>query len=310
MRKSILPGRAILLILSALILFVACNKEISATGSTASTTTGSTTSTSSTIAVATDSAGIDSVYIIQACHNGYFRDSIAASALPASILSYLTANYSGYTFDKGYEIKDSAGTIGGYVVIISYNGKPVGLLFDASGNFQRVLEQREAGDIHGDGWHHGGRFGNRDGQHRDTLAISSLPSAVTSYLSVNYPSDTLVRAYLNRDSSILVISKDNGLFATLFTSSGVFVKRESLNPTHQAVYLPDQFVQSVNQDSLPAADLSYLTTTYPNYVIENAFSITVNTVLQGYVTVIDANNTKYAVWFDASGNVLATLTIW
>jgi hypothetical protein len=68
------------------------------------------------------------------------------SGLPAAITDYLTTNYSGYTFQKAYTDKDSSGTISGYVVIIQFNGNPVGLKFDASGNFINVLEQREGRD--------------------------------------------------------------------------------------------------------------------------------------------------------------------
>jgi len=228
--------------------------------------------------------------------------------LPDSVTTYLTSNYTGYVFEKAFEIKGSAGTIGGYIVIISFNDKPVGLLFGAYGNFQRVLEQREGGDLDGEGWHHGGRFEDRDGSHRDTIALSALPSAITSYLGSNDPSDSLFRAYLNRDSSYLVITKNNGLFANLFSAGGNFIKRVSLTPTGFSISHPD--LQNINQDSLPAAGLSLLTTIFPNYVFESAVSVTVNGQLQGYGVVIDANNTKYAVWLDPSGNLVAVLPVW
>jgi len=307
MRKVNHSVSFILLISTVLFAAVSCSKEMSSSGGSTSTV-NTTTSTSGTIVVATGSSGADSVYILQQCDNGYFRDSVAATSLPDSITAYLTANYSGYVFEKAYEIKDSAGTIGGYVVIISFNGKPVGLLFDASGNFQRVLEQREGGDIHGEGWHYGGRFDDRDGSHRDTVALSALPSAITSYLASNDPSDTLIRAYQNRDSSYLVITKDNGLFANLFSASGDFIKRVSLTPTGFSISHP--VLQNIEQDSLAATGLGLLTTIFPNYVFESAVSLTVNGQLQGYAVVIDANNTKYAVWFDASGNLIAVLPIW
>jgi hypothetical protein len=281
---------------------VSCSKELSGTSSTTGAGT-TTTSTSSTIAVAVDSSGTDSVYIIQPCSPGYFRDSITSSTLPSAIVSYLDSNYTGYLFQSAFAVKDSSGTVGGYVVIITYHDKPVGLLFDANGNFKQVLEQREGGDLEGDGWHHGGRFGNRDKSHDDTLALSALPSSVVSYINSNYPGDTLVKAYLDRDSSIVVISRDNGLFANIFSSSGEFVTRISLTP-------PVVIIQNVSQDSLPSADLSYLTTTYPNYVFENAVSVLQNDQLAGYIVVIDANNTKYGIWFDENGNVVATKTIW
>lgn len=303
MRNPYRLWRTILFVAIVIAIGVSCSKELSGTSSTASSGSSTASSASATIAVAVDSSGTDSVYIIQRCDPGYFRDSVAASALPAGIVSYLDSNYAGYVFQSAFEVKDSAGTIGGYVVIVSYNGKPVGLLFDANGNFKQVLEQRERGDLEGDGWHHGGRFDNRDRSHHDTLALSALPASVISYMSSNYPNDTLVKAYQDRDSSIVVISKDDGLFANIFSASGEFLTRISLTP-------PVTIIQNVTQGSLPSADLSYLTTTYPNYVFENAISVLQNDQPAGYIVVIDANNTKYAVWFDAKGNVVATKTIW
>ena len=307
MRKAIQSGSYILLISVLFFSIISCSKELSrAVGS--NSPGPATTATSATIAVAADSTGTDSVYFLQTCNRGYFRDSVASSALPDSILNYLTSNYSGYKFNRAFEIKDSTGTIGGYVVIINFNGKPVGILFDATGHFQRVLEQRERGDIDGDGWHQGGRFDDRDGKHRDTIAISSLPTAVSSYLTTTYPSDTLLHAYRNRDGSILVISRDDGLFANVFTSAGVFVKRIDLDP-HLIKFNPSQ-IQTIVQDSLPSADLTYLENTYPNYVFETALSVSVNNQAERYGILLDANNTKYAIWFDAAGNVIATVIVW
>jgi hypothetical protein len=307
MRKAIFSGSFILLISALFFSIASCNKEMSASGN-GSNTGPATTPTSLTIAVASDSAGTDSVYILQPCSRGYFRDSIASASLPDSILNYFTNNYSGYQFKKAFEIKDSAGDVGGYVVIIGFNGKPVGLLFDSNGHFQTVLEQRERGDIDGAGWHHGGRFDDRDGRHRDTLAISSLPTTIASYFSANFPSDTLLRAFRNRDSSILVITKDDGLFANLFSSAGVFIKRVTLGP-QEIKFTPLQ-IQNIGQDSLPSADQAYLEKTYPDYVFETALSVSVNNQILRYGVLLDANNTKYVIWFDAVGNVIATLTVW
>jgi hypothetical protein len=306
MRKAIYSWRPNLLLSALILTILSCHKEMSA--SNPERTPGVTTSTSSTIAVAVDSAGTDSVYILQQCDHGFYRDSIASASLPDSVLSFLNANYSDYGFQRAFEIRDSAGMIEGYVVIISFNGKPVGLLFDGSGRFSRVLEQREHGDLEGDGWHHGGRFGDRDGKHKDTLAITSLPASVSSYMATNYPSDTFIKAYQNRDSSILIISRDDGLFATVFGSSGNFVKRMPLTPDRDMIIPP--VIQSIVQDSLPSPDLNFLTTTYPNYVFESSLTIITNRQIQGYAVLIDADNTKYVVWFDAAGNVVATQTIW
>lgn len=286
-----------------------CKKEVSANGAAGSGTVLATTATSSTIAVSTNGAGsstgsttTDSVYVIHTCERGQHRDSVAASALPVAVQTYLSSNYNGYTFNKAFSVKDTTGTITGYVVIINYNGKPVGLLFKADGTLVKVLEQREKGDMQNEGWHRGGRFEKRDGQHRDTLALSALPSAVISYMNTNYSTDTLLKAFTTADSGYLVISKNGGVYATLFNSTGAFVKRTSLPAPGTIV--------SVADANLPSAALTYLATTYPNYVLDKAFSVSVAGTLKGYVAVIDANNTRYCVAFDASGNFIAVKTIW
>ena len=295
-----------MLICSVIFIFSisSCNKELSSSPANGTSTTG-VSSDSSVIALSLDSNSNDSIFIIQPCARGFFRDSVAASSLPANLNSYLTSNYSGYTLIKAYVIKDTAGNIGGYVAIINYNGIPVALLFDGTGGFVRVLEQRERGDVFNEGWHRGGRFANRDPQERgrDTISLSALPTAVISYMTTNFPNDILVKAYINIDSSYLVISADSGLYATLFNSAGDFVRRVQL-------YSRGPVSQQISQTDLPSTALTYLSNTYPDYVFERGYSIYVNNSLQGYIVVIDSNNTKYAVEFDATGNLVGAITIW
>jgi hypothetical protein len=286
-----------------------CKKDLSGNTGANLTTAPLTTSTSSTIAVATNGtatnggSATDSVYVISPCERGQHRDSVAAADLSATIQSYLTTNYSGYSFIKAFAVKDTTGAVKSYVVIINYNGKPVALKFAADGTFIKVLEQREKGDLDGDGWHRGGRFDCRDGQHRDTVALNLLPTGIITYFNTNYAADTLIRAFRTKDSSFLVISKNNGVFANLFTSTGVFVKRVEL-PT------PGSVRAAIAEASLPSTALDYLTATYPNYVLDKAFSVTLSGTLKGYIAVINANNTRYCVAFDASGNFVAAKTIW
>jgi len=114
-----------------------------------------------------------------------------------------------------------------------------------------------------------------------------------------------LKAFTNRhDSSIVVISKNNGLFATVFDNSGTFIKRVSLPPP------PGNF-QNVTESGLPANLSDYLSATYPNYVFEKAFAAYNNSnVLQGYWAIINASNTKYAIRFDPFGNFISAKTIW
>jgi len=281
----------------------ACNKESSVASDESVTI-----SEASTIAVPASAAGAvaagitDSVYIVGACDRNENREEIDSASVPSSALSYLDANYEGYSFHEAYTVTDSAGSVTGYVVIIYFNDKPVAVKFSAAGAYEKVLEQREYGDLKGNGHHHGGRFQHRDGKHRDSLAISILPSAITGYFASNYPVDTLLKAFTNADSSVLVISKNNLIYANLFSSAGTFISRSELPSRHGEH-------TAVTEAALPAAITYYLDTTYPNYVFEKAFSESVNGTLKGFVVVIDANNTKYAIGFDAAGNFMASKAI-
>lgn len=287
---------------SAIFALASCKKEQSLTSSTTTTSSLATAPTIAVAASANSTSSTDSLYIMQRCDHGIKRDSIAQSALPASVSTYLGINYSGYTFAKAFSLVDSTNTIKGYVVIIYYNNKPVGLLFDASGNFVRVLEQREKGDEDGPGFHDGGRFCDRDGLQKDTIALSALPATITAYFAVNYASDTLVKAFQGKDGIYVVLSKNSGAFATVFSSTGTFIKRVELSARRG-------FVQPVDQSALPANINSYLSASYSNYVFKKAFVFKNGTTVLGYVVFINANNTRYAVEFDASGNFVKAKAI-
>lgn len=300
--KKTLKNRnvSILVSLSFLLLaFASCKKDTSAD---TSSTTLSNSAVAASQAIVVSVSGSDSIYVVGTCAARHRTDSIAFSTLPSAIATYLSANYAGYTSQKAYTDKDSTGTLAGYVVIINYNGKPVGLKFDATGAFVKVLEQREGHDLIGNGYHHGGHFDDRDGLKRDSIALSTLPTIITSYFAFNYPTDTLVSAYKGKDSSIIVLSTNNGTYATVFSASGTFVKRVTL-PTHAG------HSSSIAQSALPATALTYLTNTYPNYVFKHAFAIKTNSVVTAYVVFIDANATKYAIEFDASGNFVKAVTV-
>ena len=263
------------------------------------------TSASAAIAVlsSASTAASDSVYIVQRCARDSKRDSIAEASLPSAISTYLSSDYAGYTFYKAFAIEDRTGATTGYVAIIYYNDKPVGLEFDSTGNFVRVLEQRDKGDLEGPGWLHGGHFHDRDGLQKDTVALASLPAAIQTYLAQNYAGDTLVKTFVSHDSTYVVLSKDNGVFANLFSSTGNFIERVQL-PSRPGAFQP------VDAAALPGAITTYLNTTYPNYVFKKAFAVTANGTVAGYVVLIDANSTKYAVAFDAAGNYLRTKIIY
>jgi hypothetical protein len=298
------PVKAIALLLLAFLSFTACKKEVSSTNTPAVTSPTIAIAATETVASGTSGNSSDTVYVIQPCERGFKRVAIAESDLPASVTAYLTTNYPGYTFSKAFAIQNNTGTATGYVVILYFNNKPVAILFDSSGSFVKVLEQREKGDLDGQGWHDGGRFCDRDGRGRDTIALNALPPAIIAYMATNYSSDTLIKAFQGRhDSDFVVLSKNNGLFANVFDKNGNFIKRVSLP-------VPAGSCVSIDQSALPGNVQNYLSTSYPNYVFEKAFAIYRNNALQGYLVIINANNTKYGVRFDASGNFISVKTIW
>jgi len=249
--------------------------------------------TNQSIVLGTGSNG-STLYAVNTCSHGSRADTTAFASLTDSTKAYLAATYPGYTFKKAYKILNPSGTIDGYVVFIIYNGNPVALRFNPAGIFRTVLEQREAHDLDGPGWHEGGIFGDRDGRHRDTIALTALPTTVLIYMTTNYPTDTLKHAMINRDSSYVVISADNGVFATGFSKTGTFMQRVQIYPHVVSV-------STLTQATLPASVSSYLSATYPAYVFDNGFELKFNGTAAGYLIVIDANSTKYLVLFNSSG---------
>jgi hypothetical protein len=95
---------------------------------------------------------------------------------------------------------------------------------------------------------------------------------------------------------------NNGVFANVFGADNSFISRGQL-PCKQGR------LTAIDEAGLPAAAINYLSQTYPNYVFEKAFSVAQNGAIKGYVAVIDANNTKYAVEFDANGSFVKAKTI-
>ena len=248
--------------------------------------------------------GNDSLLVVYQCNDGSHRDSIAKQSLPADILTYLDSNYAGYIFQKAYVIKNRYGAVEGYITIINYNGKPVALLFDPAGNFVRVLEQREKEDENGPGYHDGGIFDDRGGHEKDTVALTSLPPDILAYMAAHYPQDTLVKAYKHHDDKYVVLSVNNGVFATVFDKNGVFIKRV------QIITFTGNITVITKATDLLANSQAYLTAHFPAYVFNRGFVLKINNITIGYVAVINANNTRYAVAFDASGNFLMAVTIW
>lgn len=306
MKKSTTLNYIALMVFGAVFSMSSCKKDSTSVEDTntisaefQAVSAGSTSTFSST----NTNSSTDSIYVLGCYPPKGHLTVIAVADLPASITTYLTANYAGYTAIKFLKVTNQNNGAEGFVGIIKFNDKPVGLKFDSNGAFVRVLEQREGKDLKKDnGWHLGGLFDNRDGKHRDTLALTALPLGVKTYFAANYTQDTLQHAVVNRDGSIIVLSLNKGIYATMFSSTSVFIKRMQL-PAHQG----KDFI--IAQSALPARALTYLSATYPNYIFNRAYEIKANGTLQGYVAFIDANGTKYSIQFEASGTFIRAVAV-
>lgn len=304
--KKYTPLKSALLLLSvALMSLASCKKDSMSIDNELEFIKLEAITIASTSALGSSTSGSsDSLYALGACKKGNKKTQIELAALNSTITSYLNANYAGFIFQKAYQISNqTTATIDSYVVVIQFNSNPVALKFDASGAFVKVLELREGRNMKGrGGWHAGGFFDHRDGKQRDTLAISAIPAAIKTFMSTTYAADTIVHAFVNRDQTIIVISKNVDYFATAFNASNTFIKR------HQLPSFPGKGT-SIAASALPASSTSYLTSTYPNYVFKKAFEIKANGVVKGYLVLIEANLTKYAVHFDATGAFVKASTI-
>ncbi|GGH17325.1 hypothetical protein [Mucilaginibacter phyllosphaerae] len=304
------------LMLLGLISFLAsCTKDADKAASTTANTTAATTagtilatavaSTGSVAIAAVSTTGTtDSLYLVGCLGKQSTIDTAAFSALPAAIGTYLAANYSGYTFVRAYNIKNTLSAVTNYVVAITYNGNYVGLNFNADGTFVNVLEQRIGDDLRQNrSYKQGGLFNYRNGLNKDTISLSAIPTAVSTFFTATYPTDTLLHAFVTLDTTYVLISKNNGLFGTSVTAAGSLVSRLQI-----AAYRGK--TAAVTAAALPASATAYLTTTYPGYVFGKAFS-TSNTAgtLQRYYVFITVNSTRYVVAFSATGIFVAAKTI-
>lgn len=301
--KAIQPfNKALVAAAAVLMLFSSCQKEPVENPEATSNEPSTAIAIAASITADGSMSSSDSIYAVDACKKDDRKIQIEESALPATITTYISANYSGSTFLKAFKLTRKDSTTVNYVVAIRFNNKPVALKFDASGNFIKVLELREKRNLKGTGWHLGGWFEHRDWKHRDTIAVSALSPAIKLYFSTTYAQDTLMHAVVNKDGSIIVFSKNDAYYATAFSSSGVFIKRIKI-PTHAGKGI------ELKVTELPVAVQTYLSTTYPNYVLQKAFAIKLNGTLKGYLVFIDANLTKYALQFDAGGQFVSAMTL-
>lgn len=191
---------------------------------------------------------------------GFFcRDSltkIGVATLPATVTSYISANYAGATID--YAAKDDAGN---FLVAITRNDQRTALLFNADGTFSKELSLRGGGKGHGKGHGPGHKGGDRDSLTK--VAVADLPAAITSYITTNFASATVTAAALDATRGYLVmITQGTDRRTLLFGTNGTFTQEivRGLKGNYTAVEV----------SALPAAITTYITTNYAGATIKAA----------------------------------------
>jgi hypothetical protein len=134
------------------------------------------------------------------------------ATLPAVITAYINKTYAGASIKKAGKDKD-----GNYHVLIEKDAKPMGLLFNADGTFNKELPPPQE---------HGMQQGHMGTPPQLTeVDIATLPTAITDYISKNYTGATIKKAGKDATGNYSVlIEKDNKPLGLLFDATGVFQK--------------------------------------------------------------------------------------
>lgn len=176
---------------------------------------------------------------------------IATTSLPATVTSYITTTYAGAVIKQAG--KDSAGK---FLVLITVNSVTKLLVFNADGTFNTELAGKghhapgdsahhAPGDtLHGPGRGHGHAPGDSlhgpghapgDSLHGPghgpgsytAIVITSLPTAITSYITTNYAGSTIKQAgksALTGDILVEITTAANKRVGLLFAADGTFKK--------------------------------------------------------------------------------------
>ena len=175
--------------------------------------------------------------------------TVDVSSLPTAITTYISTNYAGATVKEAK--KDEKGN---YVVAITVDSKVKLLLFTADGTFVKVADgkpKHTPGDsthhMPGDSTHHrmpgdsahhpkptigDSTHHPRPGQGQDLkeVAVSSLPAAITTYITTTYAGSTINKAVQEAKTSDYIVSittTDSKRVLLLFGSDGTFKKAVS-----------------------------------------------------------------------------------
>jgi uncharacterized membrane protein YkoI len=213
---------------------------------------------------------------------------IDSTALPASVLTYLSTNFPGY--DMLHASQKTTGTPTGYRVELKYKTDFYSVIFDDKGAFVSQTTGMPGGPK-------GGGNKGSHGPAATSLALTDLPAAVQTALS-GY---TFKRAMAKVDASgatIYHIQADkSGLTYDLdIDSTGKILLSKEIPAKPE--------ISKTDLTTLPAAIVTYLNTNATGWVLKNALSISADNVAIHYHVVVTVGTSVQTYMFDKDFKVI------
>ena len=208
------------------------------------------------------------------------QSPVAIADLAASITAYISTTYVGATITSAH--KESDGSFD--VFITTAAGANLNLNFSAAGDFVSVSSS-----------------GNNHSNHETPIAVASLLTEITTYITTSYPAATIISAEKDWNGGFEVhITTAAGVRLELnFTAAGVFVVGSDSNNHHSAGTV------SVIVKDLITNIKTYITTNYAGATIKEA---QLESDGSYDVTIITSAGTKLKLTFTAAGVFVSVKT--
>ena len=222
---------------------------------------------------------------------GSIREAFAkvdSTALPASVLTYLSSNFPGY--DMLHASQKTTGTPTGYRVELKYKTEFYSVIFDDKGAFVSQTTGLPGGP----------KGGDKKGSHGPTatgLALTDLPAAVQTALN-GY---TFKRAMAKVDASGATIYHIQADKAGLTYDLDIDSTGKVLS-TKEIPAKPE--ISKADLTTLPAAIVTYLNANAAGWTLKNAVTISADNVVIHYHVVVAVGNAVQTFMFDKDFKVI------
>ncbi|SFP84740.1 hypothetical protein SAMN04515674_106132 [Pseudarcicella hirudinis] len=229
--------------------------------------------------------------------HGYGHLKADTVAVSAEGKAYITSNYPGYTIKGSWKVHSKSGTTtttsAAYVVEIAKDTARVALLFDSNWKFLSkvsiVLKKHEG----------------PEGKGRvKEIAISSIPASATTYLSTNYPTLKILRAYSDSVNKTIeygvIVGDSTAAKLVIFDSNWTFVKAETLVVKGEPRPTPAIKIVEVALSAIPASANAYVSSNYAGYKIVKAIQETDKDGVVTYSVLIENGTSRKALLFDSN----------